>query len=114
MAEYEFALLQVYSLTNTSNNTAKPEQYNSALGLAQTARDTIAGMPTPYCAQKLQSATLSSMDHLMGAIKIKVGGGSQTQFQTEIMQAQAEQKTVEAEFGTLSAKAGLEGASPTP
>ncbi len=114
MSEYELALIQVYNLNTTTNGGAAAAQYAGALSLIQTARDTIAAMPTPDCAQKLQAATLSGMDHMLAGIKLKVSGASQAQFEPEFTQEKADQKTMETEFAALSAKAGLAAVTPTP
>ncbi len=114
MSEYELALIQVYNLETTTNGGAGTAQYSAALSLIQTARDTIAAMPTPDCAQKLQASTLSGMDHMLAGIKLKTAGASQAQFEPEFTQEKADQKIMEAEFAALTAKAGLDVATPTP
>ncbi len=114
MSEYELALIQVYNLETTTNGGAASAQYSGALSLIQTSRDTIAAMPTPDCAKKLQAATLSGIDHMLAGIKLKTAGASQAQFEPEFTQEKADQKTMESEFAALSAKAGLNAAAPTP
>jgi hypothetical protein len=112
MAEYEFSLVQVFGLTIRMGGATKDE-LTAAVTQAQSARDSIAGMQAPYCAQKMQADMLSSMDHTIAAIKLNIDGKS-TEAQVELAKAKAGQATVEAEFGVLTAKAGLDAASPTP
>lgn len=114
MTAYEFGLIQVYGITNASNGTATLDKYNTAMGMIQSAHDSIAALPAPYCAQKMQSDMLSSMEHMTAAIKVRVSGGSETQFQAEMTQAKTYQKSAEDEFGVLTAKAGLNAPAPTP
>ncbi len=114
MAGYEMGLMQVYGITSVSNGTATLDKYNAALGMIQSAHDSVAALPAPYCAQKMQSDMLSSMEHMTAAIKIRISGGTQTQFEAEMTQAKTYQKTAEDEFGVLSAKAGLDAVTPTP
>lgn len=104
MAEYEFALIQVFNLTV---HYAKPDQFTTAIFQAQSARDSIAALQTPYCAQKMQTALLSSMDHLIAAIKLRVAGDKSGQADAEMKQSQADEKVVESEFAILTAKAGV-------
>lgn len=113
MGEYELSLFQVLGLSLRMGGATK-EELTAAVSQAQSARDSIAAMPTPYCAQKMQADLLSSMDHTIAAIKLNIAGAPQAQAEAEMSQAKAEQATVEAEFGALTAKAGLDAASPTP
>lgn len=114
MAGYEFGLIQVYSITNVSNGSASPDKYNAALGMIQSAHDSVAALQAPYCAQTMQADMLGSMEHLTNAIKIRINNGSQAQFNSEMTQAKTDQKNMEEEFGVLSAKAGLNAPPPTP
>ena len=92
---------------------ATKDQLTAAADRAQSARDSIAAMQAPYCAQKMQADMLSSMDHTIAAIKLNIDGKS-TEAQAELAKAKSDQATVEAEFGALTAQAGLDAATPTP
>jgi hypothetical protein len=112
MAEYEFSLVQVFGLTIRMGGATK-EELTAAVTQAQSARDSVAAMPAPYCAQKMQTDMLSSMDHTIAGIQFNIDGKS-ADAQSEMAKAKAEQATVEAEFGVLTAQAGLDAATPTP
>ena len=112
MAEYEFSLVQVFGLSIRMGGATK-EELTAAVAQAQSARDSIAAMPTPYCAQKMQTDMLSSIDHTIAGINFNIDGKS-TDAQSEMAKAKAEQATVEAEFGALTAQAGLDAVTPTP
>ncbi len=114
MAGYEFGLIQVYGITNASNGSATADKYNAALGMIQTAHDTIAALQPPDCAAQMQSDMLSSMEDMKAAIQLRVSGASNAQFEAEMTKTKAEEKAAEDEFGVLSARAGLDAASPTP
>lgn len=114
MAAYEFGLIQVYDITNASNASASADKYNAALGMIQTAHDTIAALQPPDCAAKMQSDMLSSMEDMKAAIQLRISGASNAQFEAAMSKTKAEQKAAEDEFGVLSARAGLNAASPTP
>jgi hypothetical protein len=111
MAGYEFSLVQVFSLTM---HRASPDQFTAPMAQAQSSRDSIAAMQTPYCAQKMQAALLSSINHMIAGMKLNVAGDGGTKSQAEFAQAQSDFATVQTEFAALTAKAGLDAASPTP
>ena len=112
MAQYEFALVQVLGLTLRIGGATKDE-LTAAVTQAQSARDSIAAMQTPYCAKQMQTDMLSSMDHTIAAINFNIDGKS-AEAQAELAKAKSEQATVEAEFGALTAQAGLDAVTPTP
>ncbi len=114
MAGYEMGLMQVYGITSVSNGSASAAEYNAALGMIQSAHDSVAALQPPSCAQKMQADMLTSMEHMTAAIKIRVNKGSQAQFEAEMTQAKTYQNTAEKEFGDLSAKAGLTAVTATP
>lgn len=112
MAQYEFSLVEVFGLTIHMGGPPK-DQLTAAASQAQSARDSIAAMQTPYCAQQMQTDMLSSMDHTIAAINFNIDGKS-AEAQAELAKAKSEQATVEAEFGALTAQAGLDAVTPTP
>jgi len=112
MAQYEFSLAQVFGLSIRMGGATKDE-LTAAVNQGQAARDSIAAMPTPYCAQKMQADMLSSMDHTIAGINFNIDGKS-AEAQAELAKAKAEQATVQAEFGALTAQAGLDAVTPTP
>ena len=57
---------------------------------------------------------LSSMDHTIAGIKASINGGGAAKTQSEFTQARQQLNVAQAEFLTLSGKAGLNAATATP
>jgi hypothetical protein len=110
MKKYEISLAEIFGLIV---NTANADRVTAAINETQTARDSVDAMTAPYCAQKMQTALVSSMDHTVAGLTLSMTGKDQAKVRVEITQAQLDYTTAKTEFAMLSAKAGLE-ASPTP
>ncbi len=109
MKQYEVSLADVYPLVTSPAN---PDQVTAAVNAETSARDGVVAMGAPSCAQKMQTALVSSMDHTIAGLQL-AGGKDQARLRAEITQAGVDYTTAKNEFTLLSAQAGLD-ASPTP
>lgn len=108
MKAYEISLAQIFSLTvgSVTSDAIKAEIKD-----AQAARDALAGIQAPYCAEKMHAHLLSSMDHTITALNDMATDRAKSR--TEFSQAQVDFGTAKLEFNQLSTQAGL-NLTPTP